>query len=123
MMSTGVALNKPKPLRGEGRKLERKSDERARAGSPSAARELDRHIMAGGLGLGADKPAGAASAVAVLDPNVDVDCGPPALPTLRIIHENIPVHGCSVLEAPYPYSYEEFILQACVTVYFIYLFT
>ena len=108
-MSTGVALNKPKPLRGEGRRLERKSDERergARAGSPSAAKELDRHLVPGS--------SGAEKAAMGMDPDVDVDCGPPALASLRTLHENIPVHGCSVLEAPYPYSYEEFILQAYV---------
>lgn len=110
-MHTGVALNKPKPLRGEGKKLEkpeRKSEERerGRTASPGAAKELNRHI-AGGSGMGADKAINNG-------PDMDVDCGPPALTSLRKVHENIPVHGCSILEAPYPYSYEEFILQASV---------
>ena len=114
-MTTGVALNKPKPLRGEGRKLERKSEERerTRAGSPSAAKELDRHVPIAATGSSSGGM-GVEKAAMVFEPDMDVDCGPPALASLRTVHENIPVHGCTILEAPYPYSYEEFILQAYV---------
>lgn len=110
-MTTDVTLIKPKPLRGSSRQLEHKSDawERGvRPGSLRVAKESDWHLIPGSTaaGVGAEK--------AAMDPEVNVDCGPPVLASLRMVHGNIPVHGCLILEAQYPYSYEEFILQAYV---------
>ena len=94
----------------------------ASAGSPSVAKKLDRHISIAGIGSSGTGMC-AEKATMVLDPDMDVDCSPPVLASLWTVHENIPVHGCSFLEALYPYSYKEFILQRTSIDLFYFIFS